>query len=109
MTEFVKHSGGKLRWSLLPFFALRHVVEVLEFGALKYKPGNWRNCESQIEYWDAAMRHMEAWRNLETNDPQSGLPHLAHAVCCLLFAMSLPHYTDDRLEPKYREATKESA
>ena len=31
------------------------------------------------------MRHISAWLGNETNDPDSGLPHLAHAVCCLLY------------------------
>jgi hypothetical protein len=38
------------------------------------------------------MRHVHAWRAGETKDPESGLHHLAHAGCCLLFMLWL----DDR-------------
>ena len=34
-------------------------------------------------------RHMGDWRLGEDIDPDSGLPHLAHAMCCL--AMLLEH------------------
>lgn len=86
----VKLDAGKPRWSLLPFGAIRSVVEVLEYGARKYSPGNWRLVENARErYFDATLRHLTAWWQGETNDPESGLPHLAHAACCVLFLLAL--------------------
>ena len=35
----------------------------------------------------ACHRHLQAWWSGERLDKESGLPHLAHAVCCLLFLM----------------------
>ena len=90
MTAGVKFDGGKLRYSLLPAGTINQVVEVLEFGAAKYAPDNWQVVpDARRRYYNAAMRHVDAdWRG-EKVDPETGLPHLAHAVCCLLFMMWL--------------------
>lgn len=37
----------------------------------------------------AAMRHLAAWRDGEQLDEESGLPHLAHALCCIVFLREL--------------------
>lgn len=81
-----KHDQGKVRWSLLPKGVVTLILQVLEFGAVKYKVDNWQHVQDhERRYYDATMRHIEAWRLKETNDPESGLPHLAHAICCLMF------------------------
>ena len=83
-----KYDDKKPRWSLLPVGAVRSIIAVLEFGAAKYAVDGWKHVEEpERRYYDAAMRHIESWRMKETNDPESNLPHLAHAVCCLLFLM----------------------
>lgn len=79
----------KDRWDLLPTGAIRSVVKVLTYGARKYAPGNWAVVPNARErYYAAALRHVTAWWDGEKLD-ESGFPHLAHAVCCLLFLMSL--------------------
>lgn len=81
-----KFDGGKLQYGLLPPLALKATVEILTFGAEKYEPNNWINVpDSKRRYFDAAMRHMWAWKEGEQNDPESGKNHLAHALCCLMF------------------------
>lgn len=85
-----KDDAGKLRYSLLPVAPLRRVVEVLEFGARKYGVGNWMKVpDGRVRYTDALMRHVEAWRGGELLDPETKLPHLAHAICCALFILWL--------------------
>lgn len=84
----VKHDGGKWRMSLLPNGTLNAVMAVLEFGATKYAPNNWQHVPNSRErYYNAAHRHIDAWWQGEQTDSESGQPHLAHAVCCLLFLM----------------------
>jgi hypothetical protein len=105
MTEFKKYDQDKLRYDLLPTKPLEEVVGVLTYGASKYDAENWHKCKSQRRYFAAAMRHAWAWFAGETNDPESGYHHLAHAVCCLLFLIALPDIrpeSDDRphLTPK---------
>lgn len=82
----VKHDSGKFRFSLLPWNAVKEVIDVLEFGAKKYAPDNWKRVDDHRDrYFNATIRHVTAWYAGEKNDPETGLNHLAHAVCCLLF------------------------
>jgi hypothetical protein len=37
---------------------------------------------SSTVYYDAALRHLMAWFDGETIDPESGLSHLAHVMAC---------------------------
>lgn len=82
-----KHDSGKVDLSLLPFAALVDVARVLEFGAEEYGRDNWSLGCSWSRYFSACMRHLWAWWSGETHDPKSGLHHLAHAICSLLFLL----------------------
>lgn len=84
-----KNDAGKRPWDLVPFGAMGVVVDVLAFGAALYGPHNWRHvADPERRYFSAAMRHLVAWQEGERLDPESGLPHLAHAACCVLFLLS---------------------
>lgn len=86
-----KADAGKPRWSLLPWRAMRDVVAVLEYGARKYAPDNWRTVRPfQERYGDALLRHVVAYAEGEERDPESGLPHLAHAAVNCLFLLAGP-------------------
>ncbi len=88
-----KHDANKPRFSLLPS-QIWQVIDVLEFGSKKYGVANWQNVDNAKErYFNACHRHLQAWWSGERLDKESGLPHLAHAVCCLLFLM----WGDDEL------------
>ena len=81
-----KFDGNKLEYGLLPPLALKATVDVLTFGAQKYERGNWKIVpDSKRRYFDALQRHVWAWKQGEQIDPESGLHHLAHAMCCLMF------------------------
>ena len=85
----IKYDSNKPRFSLLPLDEIWDVVDVLEYGAKKYAPDNWKYAimedETNNRYYDACLRHLKAWKNGEILDTESGLPHLSHAICCLLF------------------------
>ena len=86
VNEGAKDDSQKQRFSLVPTKALTDVIDVLEFGAKKYGSENWRKVDNaQERYFNAAMRHLLAWRKGESSDDESGLPHLAHAATCLMF------------------------
>ena len=86
--EGEKKDAGKPRWDLLPFGPVSEVVDVLTFGAAKYAPDNWQKVpDARARYFAAALRHLTAWWNGERADPETGLSHLAHASCCLLFLL----------------------
>lgn len=76
----------KPRWSLVPKGVLAQVVEVLTFGAAKYSSDNWMYVDPE-KYYNALHRHIDAWRNGEKLDEESGKHHLAHALCCLMFML----------------------
>lgn len=89
----MKYDGGKPRMDLLldgcPA-ALLQVAEVLTFGAKKYAAHSWHTVsEGKTRYKAALLRHLTAHAQGEVNDPESGLPHLAHAACCSLFILEL--------------------
>jgi hypothetical protein len=81
-----KFDGGKLEYGLLPPLALEETVKVLTFGAQKYERDNWQKVpDAKRRYFDALQRHVWAWKQGEQFDPESGIHHLAHAMCCLMF------------------------
>lgn len=68
------------RYDLIPVEATDALARVYAFGAQKYKDHNWRRRYEWSKSYAAAMRHMTAFWRGETNDPESGLPHPAHAM-----------------------------
>ena len=84
--EGLKYDTGKLRWDLLQYDCIEDIVKILTFGAEKYGPNNWQGVEPfEDRYFAALMRHLVAYRNGEKIDPESGLSHLAHAGCNIMF------------------------
>lgn len=72
-------------------------------GALKYGRSNFRaiGVRSSI-YYDAAKRHLNKYFEGQDIDPDSGLPHLAHAlasIAILIDATAAGVVTDDRMYP----------
>lgn len=99
LTEGVKLDSGKPRLDLLPFDALEDVGAVLHHGAAKYAPRNWELGLAWGRLLAAALRHLSAWARGQDTDAESGLPHLAHAACCVLMLLALTRRrigTDDR-------------
>ena len=95
MMPGVKFDVGKPEYGLLPAMALDQVVQVLTFGAQKYSADNWRLVpDANRRYFDAMQRHTWAWKRGETLDPESGMPHLAHAVCCMMFLLELENESE---------------
>lgn len=85
-----KGDAGKVRLDLLPFAALEDVARVLEYGAKKYQPQGWRHvADGHDRYVAAALRHLHAYAGGEVLDRESGLSHLAHAACSILFALEV--------------------
>jgi hypothetical protein len=73
---------------------MEETAKVLTFGAKKYSEDNWRQVEGlQKRYLAAAMRHINAIQKGERLDPESGLHHLAHVMCCISFML------EDQLAP----------
>jgi hypothetical protein len=109
----IKKDDGKALWHLLPEPVLEGVVDVLALGATKYAEWNWAKGMKYSRVYNSARRHQHAffWRK-EDFDKESGLHHLDHAICNLLF---LRYYTmrypeqDDRVSLLPPVATPEAA
>lgn len=80
-------STSKTRFDLVPFSAVGEIANVLAYGAEKYSANNWCRGTAWSRYYAALCRHVFAWWQGEDLDPETGLSHLAHAGCCLLFLM----------------------
>ena len=92
-----KLDAGKPRpWLVLGGFrsALMEVAKVGTLGAVKYSDHGWRSVRgAEQRYLDAALRHLLA---PEALDPESGLPHLAHAAWNVLAVLELQLEADGR-------------
>lgn len=92
----LKYDQEKLDWTLLPSEALDDVIRVMDYGRKKYARDNWRYVsDGYRRYLAAAYRHIAAIHRGEQIDPESGLPHAAHAVCCLMFLNYFPQPESD--------------
>lgn len=80
--------AAKPQMGLIPVGAMGAVARVMELGARKYGPYNWRSkAVKKMVYAHAALRHIFSWISGQTHDPESGESHLAHAACCMLIVL----------------------
>tara|TARA_B110000503_G_scaffold115240_1_gene173447 strand:- start:1056 stop:1382 length:327 start_codon:yes stop_codon:yes gene_type:complete len=94
-----KFDGGKLQYGLIPPAALKETVRVLTAGAVKYDKNNWQKVDdAQSRYFDALHRHLWDWKSGEQYDPETGINHLAHAMCNILFLLERDLYTEKEWE-----------
>jgi len=95
----IKHDQDKIRLELLPMESLEEIAKVLTFGAKKYDAWNWAKGLSYSRLIGASLRHIFAWSRGQNKDPETGLSHLAHAGCCILFLLYMEKFKpamDDR-------------
>jgi len=97
----MKFDSGKLPVNLLSNEALLQTAAVLKFGADKYHAHNWRDGFAWSRPLAAAMRHIMAYNDGEDKDPESGLSHLAHAACCIMFLLEFEK-THPELDDRYK-------
>lgn len=84
----LRRNQGKTRFALFPPDALWSIAEVFTFGSVKYEPRNWERGMSWSTCYDSLQRHMHQWWAGERYCSDSGLPHLAHAGCNILFLLA---------------------
>ena len=104
MSEGRKFDSEKPKLYLLPPKSIIEIGKVLTYGAEKYDAENWRKVDDlQNRYTSAALRHIFAHIDGEKLDEETGLSHLAHAMCCLLFKLE-----DELLGESEKERTRET-
>ena len=97
----LKFDSDKLPLHLLSTEAMNQTATVLAFGAEKYAAHNWRKGFVWSRPLAAAMRHITAFNAGEDKDPESGLSHLAHAACCIMFLLEFEK-THKELDDRYK-------
>lgn len=99
-----KTAYGKAKPSMqfVPPVALLELGLVMEFGAKKYGPMNWRKDPiTASTYYNALMRHAFQYWDGADLDSESRRNHLAHIMACcaiLLDAQVRGNLLDDRPE-----------
>ena len=93
--------SSKIPLHLFPMTATIYGAMALLDGALKYGRANWRVAGVRASiYYDACLRHMTKWFEGQDIDSDSGLPHLAHAMACIVIlidANEAGKLKDDRM------------
>lgn len=83
-----KYDEDKDPWHLAPFDAFRAIVRVLAYGAKKYEPRNWERGMDWSRIFSATQRHLTKWWEGEDIDQETGMSHLWHAGCCIVFMIA---------------------
>ncbi len=81
----LRYNEGKAQWSLVHFKSLLPMVKVMEFGAKKYAPDNWKKGMDRRRLLESAQRHLAALMDGEDIDPETGLSHMGHVMCNAMF------------------------
>jgi hypothetical protein len=84
-----KFDSEKTPLDLLDPYAIDQLGRVLAFGAKKYGRNNWRGGIGSGRLIAAALRHLFAFLGGEVSDSESGLHHIAHAMCCCMMLLGL--------------------
>jgi hypothetical protein len=110
-----RYNDGKPDFSLLPLETLVDELKVWAYGERKYSRYNWMKGMPWSVPFACLMRHLMAYQKGEDIDPESGLPHLAHASCNLrMLTYYREHYPegDDRFssvrDPEQVELRKQN-
>ena len=99
MGDAQKLDEGKPDISMVSRELVEGLAYVRMFGAKKYTRNGWKKGFKVSRSLAAALRHIFAFLSGETNDPESGLCHLFHAVASLEHAIyDMKHHpeNDDR-------------
>lgn len=85
MEKSLRYNKGKLKWGLVHWKSLNPLVRVLEFGADKYAPDNWKKGLDLDEILESTMRHLTSMMDGEMVDKESQLSHVGHILCNMMF------------------------
>jgi len=80
-----KFDKEKIDWGLVPWKEIEGMAEAMTYGKVKYNENpadpNWKKVDNGFHrYFAAFMRHLQAYRDGEKIDPDSGLEHKKHLL-----------------------------
>ena len=105
--EADRFNEGKLRWSLVDFPSFEPMVRVLEFGCVKYDDHNWKKGLPTTEICESLIRHLTAYLDGEDIDPDSGLSHIGHMQCNVMFLSYMDKFMP-KFDNRYKDKNKSS-
>lgn len=85
MKQAKRFNKGKPQYSLFEMSTLEPCIKVLEFGAEKYGRCNWKKGLPTLHLLDSLLRHIIAYKEGEDKDKESGINHLGHIMCNVMF------------------------
>lgn len=86
MNTGIKYDTDKVRMELVPMSTIKHIGEILTYGAKKYSDNSWKELPNFWQrYKGALLRHLTAIDEGELIDNESGLPHIDHVLCNAMF------------------------
>jgi dATP/dGTP diphosphohydrolase len=97
----VKFDTDKPRYDLFPPDAYDGICQVLTKGAVKYSEWNWLKGMSWSRVLASALRHIFSYMRGQDLDPETGLLHIDHAACCLVF-LSTYHKRKLGVDDRYK-------
>ena len=87
---------------LISDIAMTYLARVMGLGAKKYGPYNWRDKKVKwTVYLEAARRHIALAADGEDADPESGMPHEAHAMACMAILLDAK-VTDSLIDDRHK-------
>ena len=99
-TPGTHYDEGKPRYDLSPPEAEDALARILGYGADKYEARNWEKGIAWTSLYASTRRHLAQWMKGNDIDPESGHPHLEHALCNIAFLVTYArreqHECDDR-------------
>lgn len=102
LEQGTKYDNGKPPMALVRPEFVEGVASVLGFGAQKYAPWNWAQGIQYSRVLSALERHVGAFKKGEDLDPETGLSHLYHASCCLMFLSCYQEWNREELDDRYK-------
>ena len=85
--QALRYNSWKTRWSLVHFPSLEPLVEVLEFGAMKYAEDNWKKPMDKKQILNSMQRHIIRLMEDEELDSESNLKHIGHIMAnCMMYS-----------------------
>jgi len=109
-----RKNSGKTPLELISPVLLEGVGEVLAAGAIKYEEHNWRRGMKWSIVLGSMLRHISKWMSPFHSDfdEETGLNHLHHAACNIMFLMEYNHtckHLDDRFKVNMEEDKLENS
>lgn len=76
---------------LLPLSFLQAVAKVMGMGADKYGKFNYKLGHVNTDLTAAMLRHIKQYEEGQSNDPESGVSHIAHVAANCLMLIEQEH------------------